>query len=165
MEVLTFWLLSGIIIGSALGVVLLNNIVHSAMLLIVTFLGVAGIYITLHAEFLGLVQILIYAGAVSILIIFGIMLTRKGDMTNSNPLNKYKYIGFVAIGALFFIISKVVLATSWNISPLEPKDSYVGPIIEMTLVDLLLPFQLSGILLLIAMVGAIVLSKGVKKTS
>lgn len=165
MDVFVFWLLTAIIIGSALAVVLLKNIVHSALLMIVTFLGIAGLFITLNAEFMGLVQILVYVGAVSIILIFGIMLTRRGDMSQSNPFNKYKIgAGIVAI-ALFFLIERAILKTNWAISQAPAQESYVEAIPELVLVDLLVPFQLAGILLLVAMIGAIVLAKGVKKSS
>ncbi|MGF7185163.1 NADH-quinone oxidoreductase subunit J [Desulfitispora alkaliphila] len=164
MDVLIFWVLSAIIICSALGVVLLNNIVHSAILMMLTFIGIAGIFFTLHADFLGLVQILIYVGAVSILVVFGIMLTRRGDIKNSNPFNSYKYLAMFASAGLFFLISVIVWSTNWALSSVETEGSYVGPIIETTLIDFLVPFQLAGILLLVAMVGAIVLAKGVKNT-
>ncbi len=164
MEALVFWILTAIILGSALAVVLLKNIVHSALLLIVTFIGIAGLYLTLNAEFLGLVQILVYVGAVSIILIFGIMLTRRGDMKGSNPFNKYTIGASVVALGLFYVITKNILSTNWIISQIPAQESYIEAIPEIVLVDLLIPFQLSGLLLLVAMVGAIVLAKGVKKS-
>ncbi|MDW7673019.1 MAG: NADH-quinone oxidoreductase subunit J [Bacillota bacterium] len=164
MDVLFFWLLTAVIIGSALAVVLMKNIVHSALLMIVTFIGIAGLYITLNAEFLGLVQILVYVGAVSIILIFGIMLTRRGDMKGSNPFNRYKIgAGAVSLG-LFYLIGQNIYKTNWSISQVPVQEGYTEAIPQLVLVDLLVPFQLAGLLLLVAMVGAIVLAKGVKKS-
>jgi NADH-quinone oxidoreductase subunit J len=164
MDVFVFWLLTAVILGSALAVVLLKNIVHSALLMIVTFIGIAGLFISLNADFMGLVQILVYVGAVSIILIFGIMLTRRGDMKGSNPFNNYKIgAGIVAIG-LFYLVKQAIYKTNWAISQTPAQESYVEAIPELVLVDLLVPFQLAGLLLLVAMVGAVVLAKGVKKS-
>ena len=85
---LYLWLLAFVTLGSALSVVYLTNIVHSALALIFTFLGVASLYLTLNADFLAAVQVLVYAGAVSILIAFGIMLITRGEgrMYETNTL-------------------------------------------------------------------------------
>lgn len=162
MEIFMFYFIAAIIVISAIAVVVAKNIVHSALLLIVTFIGIGALYITLNAEFVGLVQILVYVGAVSILLIFGIMLTRRGDMTNSNPFNKYKIAAAVIAFGLFGLITKNIFETSWVYSELAPKGEYVEMIPEIILIDMLVPFQLAGLLLLVAMVGAIVLAKGVK---
>src|SRR5574340_1653610 len=86
---LLFWIIAIILVGSALLVVGLRNIVHSALALVVIFAMAAGVYLLLDAEFIAIVQILIYAGAVTILILFALMLTRtQGLRTASNPDNK-----------------------------------------------------------------------------
>lgn len=86
---LLFWIIAIILVGSALMVVGLRNIVHSALALIVLFAMAAGIYLLLNAEFIAIVQILIYAGAVTILILFAVMLTRTNNVrSNSNPNNR-----------------------------------------------------------------------------
>ena len=87
-----FWIIAIILVGSSLLVVGLRNIVHSALALVVVFAMAAGIYLLLNAEFIAIVQILIYAGAVTILILFALMLTRTNNLrTNSNPINKMWY--------------------------------------------------------------------------
>src|ERR1700687_3854891 len=85
---LLFWIIAIILVGSALLVVGLRNIVHSALALVVLFAMAAGIYLLLNAEFIAIVQILIYAGAVTILILFALMRTRTDNLrTNSNPIH------------------------------------------------------------------------------
>src|SRR4030042_7087487 len=98
---LAFWILALIMVGAAIGVVLLRNIFRAALLRVLWFFTVAGIYITLNADFLAAVQVLIYAGAIGILLIFAIMLTR--DLHEGNPFNRLK------VPAL--VISLLVLAT------------------------------------------------------
>src|SRR5579864_3277507 len=86
---LLFWIIAVILVGSALLVVGLRNIVHSALALVVLFAMAAGIYLLLNAEFIAIVQILIYAGAVTILILFALMLTRTNNQrSNTNPNNR-----------------------------------------------------------------------------
>src|SRR5438270_13790945 len=91
-----FWIIAVILVGSALLVVGLRNIVHSALALVVLFGMAAGIYLLLNAEFIAIVQVLIYAGAVTILILFALMLTRTRNLsTNSNPTNRQWWLAAI----------------------------------------------------------------------
>src|SRR6202171_206549 len=95
---LIFWIVAVILVGSALLVVGLNNIVHSALALVVVFAMASGIYLLLNAEFIAIVQILIYAGAVTILVLFALMLTRTNNLrtnTESNPNNKQWWLAAI----------------------------------------------------------------------
>src|SRR5712692_4030309 len=93
---LLFWIIAVILVVSALLVVGLRNIVHSALALIVVFAMASGIYLLLNAEFIAIVQILIYAGAVTILVLFALMLTRTSNIQlNSNPNNKQWWLALV----------------------------------------------------------------------
>src|ERR1700676_4469319 len=97
---LIFWIIAVILVGSALCVVCMRNIVHSALALVLVFAMASGIYLLLNAEFIAIVQILIYAGAVTILILFALMLTRTNNLQlNSNPNNKQWWLA-VIISAL-----------------------------------------------------------------
>ena len=90
---LIFWIIAILLVGSALLVVTMRNIVHSALALVVLFAMASGIYLLLNAEFIAIVQILIYTGAVSILILFALMLTRTNNLQlNSNPTNKQSWL-------------------------------------------------------------------------
>lgn len=156
-----FWPIAILILACAIGVIHSKNIVHSALLLILTFIGIAVVFIFLEAEFLGLVQILIYAGAISILIVFAIMLTRRNEMKNSNPFNKLRWISLIFCLGFFVLIARLILASSFTYKNLEVK-STIGSIAEGFFGNYMIPFEISAILLLIAMVGAIILAKGVK---
>src|SRR5438552_15984852 len=97
---LLFWIIAILLVGSALLVVSMRNIVHSALSLIVVFAMAAGIYLLLNAEFVAIVQVLIYAGAVAILTLFAIMLTRTNNLQlNSNPNSRQWWLA-VIISAL-----------------------------------------------------------------
>jgi NAD(P)H-quinone oxidoreductase subunit 6 len=161
-QLVSFGILAAITIGAALGVVLLSNIVHSAFLLAGVFIGIAGLYLLLNADFVATAQILIYVGAVNVLILFAIMLVNKQEDFSELP-NRWirnAATGLVCIG-LFALLGTMVLVTPWTI------DSNFVAAIENTTVaigehffsDFLLPFELASVLLLMAMIGAIVLAR------
>src|SRR5438045_6726401 len=95
---LLFWIIAIILVGSSLLVVGLRNIVHSALALIAVFAMAAGIYVLLNAEFIAIVQILIYVGAVTILILFALMLTHIAGIPRTNPTNRQWPIALVICG-------------------------------------------------------------------
>jgi NADH-quinone oxidoreductase subunit J len=164
LQVIAFWLLAFITLGSALAVVYFTNIVHSALALIMAFLGIAGIYLTVNADFLAAVQVLVYAGAVSILIVFGIMLITRGEgkMCETNTFGKYKYTAFVAVAALFGVISYFIITTPWQIKKGILNEDSMGNISELLFSNYVIPFELAAILLTVSMIGAIVIAREVK---
>jgi len=148
-------------IASALGVVLLSNIVYSAFLLGLTFISVAGLYILLNAGFVAAAQVLVYVGAVNVLILFGIMLVNKDE---DFVVVEKAWIGKAATGAvcagIFGLISTMVLSHPWAISAEMPAgDRAIEVIGQHFFSDFLLPFELASVLLLIALVGAIILAR------
>lgn len=163
-EFVVFWILTAVILGAGLLMVMSKNLVHSAIYMVVSFLGVAGIYLMLHADFLAAMQVLVYIGAISVLIAFGVMLTRRGDISMSNLFSSYKIVGAVITFALFLILERLILTTNWNISSAPAKGDTVGQIAELMMTDFVVPFEIAAILLLVAMVGAIIVAKGVKNT-
>jgi len=164
MPTIAFGVLSVVIIGFALAMVLSKNLVHSAIFMAVTFIGVAGIYLTLSAGFLAAVQILIYVGAISILMVFGVMLTRRGDISASNLFNKNILSGVVVSLALFVILGRLILISNWSTSSFSVPESTVGLIADLMMNVYVIPFEVAALLLLAAMVGAIIVAKGVKHT-
>ncbi|WP_054937427.1 NADH-quinone oxidoreductase subunit J family protein [Moorella stamsii] len=163
MSALFFWLLAAIIIASALAVVLLKNIVHSALYLVLTFVGVAGLYILLNAEFLAAVQLLVYAGAVAILIVFAVMLIRRGDIRASNLFNVNYLAAAVVSLALFIVITLATGRMAWTATPGQAPAGNVGAIADAFLGRFAIPFEIAAVLLLVAMVGAILLARGGKQ--
>ncbi|MFZ5943747.1 MAG: NADH-quinone oxidoreductase subunit J [Bacillota bacterium] len=164
LQAILFWILAFVTLGSALSVVALTNIVHSALALIMAFIGVAGIYLTLHADFLAAVQILVYAGAVSILIVFGIMLITRGDgrMVDTNVFGKYKYTAGIVVTALFAVLSYFIIATPWQVDSTGVTQGAMEKMAEMLLGEYVIPFELAAILLTVSMVGAIVIAREVR---
>lgn len=156
---LVFFVFAAVTIGAAIGVVTVPNVVHAALFLIASLLGVAGFYILLASEFLALVQILVYGGAVATIILFGLMLTRGPNLmpvAGNGPQAPVAAILCLVLGVVFIV---GIANTEW------PR--YVGDITAVPLESLsqalfrqwLLPFEIVGVILLVALVGAIVISR------
>jgi NAD(P)H-quinone oxidoreductase subunit 6 len=159
-RLVTFGILSAMMLGAALGVVLFANIVYSAFLLGGVFISMAGIYILLNADFVSAAQILVYVGAVNVLILFAIMLVNKRE--DFKPMkNAWIRQGSTAVvcAGLFALLSSVSIVTPWKISTTVPLTSTVVPIAKHFFTDFLLPFELASVLLLMSMIGAIVLAR------
>jgi NAD(P)H-quinone oxidoreductase subunit 6 len=159
-QLVTFGILSLLMLGAALGVVLFDNIVYSAFLLGGVFISMSGTYILLNADFVAAAQILVYVGAVNVLILFAIMLVNKRE--DFKPMkNSWLRQGATALvcAGIFTLLSTVSIATPWQISTVTPLASSIVPLAKHFFTDFLLPFELASILLLMAMVGAIILAR------
>ncbi len=182
---IVFWILAVTAIVGALGVVLVPNLFRAALLLIVVFVAVAGMFILLSAEFLAVVQILIYVGAIAILIIFAVMLTR--DVQHGNLPNRMHIPAAVFAALLFSALVAVAVETEWNFLPADQQervelvqvsavttltdealdDAGVSPdeqeevqesgLADLLISDYVLPFEAVSVLLLAALIGALVL--------
>ena len=160
-ELICFLILSSIIVAGSLAVVLLENIVYSAFLLGGVFMAVAGLYLLLNASFVAAAQILVYVGAVNVLILFAIMLVNNKEKLKPIPgLKTRKLIsGGVCFGLLILLL-RVSITTKWNLpGPISIGEEATERIGEHLFTDYLLPFELASILLLMAMIGAIVLAR------
>ncbi len=155
---LLFFVLAGLALGSAGVVAFSKNIIHSALALLGTFLGVAGMYVTLSADFLGATQVLVYVGGTLTLILFAVMLTaRIEDMRVSNPTQGLgPGVGLVAL--VLLVLGKVAATTAWaiNVRPSNPSTAKLG---HAFLTDYLLPFEIGSVVLLAAMIGSVVLAR------
>ncbi len=161
-QLVAFGLLSLMVIGAALGVVLLSNIVYSAFLLGGVFISISGIYILLNADFVAAAQILVYIGAVNVLILFAIMLVNKKEDFSQIPKRWIRQVStaVVCLG-LFALLGTMVLVTPWELKSL-PAGQVSNTLIQLGehfFSDFLLPFELASVLLLMAMVGAIILAR------
>ena len=183
---IVFWLLSVMAVGGALGVVLVPDLFRAALLLIVVFMAVAGFFILLSAEFLAVVQVLIYVGAVAILIIFAIMLTR--DVQRGNLPNRLQIPAVVFSALLFSALVAVAADTQWEFLPDVDQErvelvqtsavtTLTGEVLteegvtgadeqaevqeaglaDLLISDFVLPFEAVSVLLLAALIGALVL--------
>lgn len=155
-------ILAVMMIATALGVVLLSNIVYSAFLLAGVFISISGLYLLLNADFVAAAQILVYVGAVSVLILFAIMLVNKQEDFTEIPGRWIRNVSTgVICGGLFALLGTMVLVTPWSINSTSPAvvENTVIAIGKHFFSDFLLPFELASVLLLMAMVGAIILAR------
>ena len=183
---IVFWLLSVMAVGGALGVVMVPDLFRAALLLIVVFIAVAGFFILLSAEFLAVVQVLIYFGAIAILIIFAVMLTR--DVQRGNLPNRLQIPAVVFSALLFSALVAVVVDTQWEFLPDIEQDKVElvqtnsvttltdevltgegitesedqtkvqeAGLADLLMSDFVLPFEAVSVLLLAALIGALVL--------
>jgi NADH-quinone oxidoreductase subunit J len=154
---IAFWILAVIGVIAALAVVLLGDVFRAALSLVLCFLMVAGIYITLSADFLAAVQVLIYVGAISVLIILAIMLTR--EVQRGSPANRLRIPAFFVALLFFGGVAFALLNTPWQVSvapPLEPTTPALAGLLFGE-GGFILPVEIGAILLLAAILGAIVI--------
>lgn len=171
-EQITFIIGSALALIAGLVVVSNRNLFHGALALMVSFLGVAAIYLSLDAGFLAAAQLLIYIGAISILIIFAIMLTRRMMQTTEDPFNSQRLLGTGTAVVVFAILFSVIVRV-WPVNaslsvPLASRTAVADAVLQDTVVNLgaafvsadayVIPFELASILLLAALVGAIIVA-------
>jgi len=158
---LIFYGLAALSLGSAVAVVMLRNLFHAALFLILSFIGVAGLYLTLQADFLAAVQILLYAGAIAVLIIFAVMMTQ--DTAKANTENRQWATAAIIAMLMLALIGTVVVTAVWPISREAPLEITTEAIAEVLFNQYVLPFEIASVLLLAAMIGALVLARGERR--
>lgn len=165
-QTIAFFIVALLSVGGALGVVLSRNLIHGALYLIVSLFGGAGMFILLSAPFLAAVQVLVYIGAIAILIIFAVMLTRS--MTNIREIfNRQWWLSAVVAVLLFVLLVVGVILPVWGeggTNPNMPVSEVVTTTVDLgvALVDgnqYVLPFEVASLLLTAAMIGAIVIAR------
>ncbi len=160
MEMVLFFILAIVAVAAGVGVIAQRSAVRSALFLLVNFCCLAGLYLLLNAQFVALVQVIIYAGAVVVLFLFIVMLLGIEHSAETPDLRRYQWIAGVLLGALFLagvIWALVPAATDW-VGALAPTDN-VREIGAALLTSFAIPFELASIVLLVAIIGAVVLAK------
>ena len=153
-----FIVIAGVVLIGAFLAVWLKNVFYNALSLILCLFGVAGIFIFLNSEFLAVIEVIIYIGAIAIAIIFAIMLSRPMFQKNEKR-DPGKMLRSLAIAALlFFGLNKAIRLTQWPAASLE-GDYSMQAIGRMLLKESVLPFEVISLVLLIAIIGALVVSK------
>ena len=168
MNIIVFYIISSITVLSSLSVVFSSNPVHSVLFLIFTFFNVSILFLLSNAEFLAMTLIIVYVGAVAVLFLFVVMMLNINEVLIKEGFLKYFPFGFILITIflleLFFVFKDITLknnsSSKMNISELLNKGNTNTESIGMFLyTDFFIVFQISGFLLLVAMIGAIVLAK------
>ncbi|MEP7235613.1 MAG: NADH-quinone oxidoreductase subunit J [Ignavibacteriota bacterium] len=163
MDEIIFWILSGGAIISALLMVTRKSVVPSALMLIVTFCFLAGLYLTLHAQFLAVIQVTVYAGAIMVLVIFVIMLLNIRHEIFSLTGNWKTVVGICGVGAILAQIGAVFIANRDKLpQTLDTRSLELGTVESIgtkLYTSYAFPFEMASIILIAAAVGAIVLAK------
>jgi NADH-quinone oxidoreductase subunit J len=167
-----FWVLAVLLVGSALAVVVMPRIIHAALFLVVVFGATAGIYVLLNAEFIAIVQVLIYAGAVTILVLFAIMLTQHSMGRNSNPFSGQwvlaALICVILAGGIIYAVSssQMFIGTPNSSANVASAGANGGTVVHLGQLlyspfsySYVLPFEIASVVLLVAIVGAIMIGR------
>ena len=188
-EQLVFWVLSVVAIGGALGVVLVRDLFRAALLLSVVFVAVGGLFVMMNAEFLAVVQILIYVGAIAVLFIFAVMLTR--DVQQGNTPNRLQIPAAIVSVLLLAAMIATAVTTDWTtlagagleeksqiaqtqavgipdataltgagLSATEVENISSGGLADLLIGNFVLPFEAVSLLLLAAAIGGLALARG-----
>lgn len=159
-----FYFLAGLTVLGALAAMSLRNPVHCALSLVVTFAGLAGIYLGMGAQFLGLAQVVVYIGAVAILLVFVLLLTRSAGGPEESEGTPSWRMG-VLVGILVAGVVGYAVTTAMRFSPREvaPEPVPVAQIGRVLMTEYALPLQVIGVVLTVAMIGAAVLAMPEKR--
>ncbi|KAF1086634.1 NADH-quinone oxidoreductase subunit J [Sporotomaculum syntrophicum] len=160
-SVIAFYLLAITIVGNAALVVFAKNIVHSVLFLAVTFISMAGLFLLLDADFIAAIQVLVYAGAVCIMVVFGIMLIQAPDMKGTNLFNTQLFAGGGVVALVFAMCAILAGRTAWTdlVATQAVPENTIQVIGTLLMSKYVIPFEVVAILLLVALVGAIVIAR------
>lgn len=154
---IVFIILAGLALLGAVGMVALRNLVHTVLSMVLSFLAVAGVFVLLEAGFLAAVQVLIYVGALAILILFAIMLTRDLRDRNAHVNAAQWPLALVVAAAFFAVLGALLLQASWPTVTASVTGDQVVALGQALVGPYALPFEVASVLLLVAAVGAIVI--------
>ena len=156
---LLFLLLAAITCGGAIAAILLRNTIHCALALTAVFAGLAALFLHLDAEFAGLVEVLVYIGAVAILVVFAILLTRAFDNPMDGIYSRGWWVGISIAGAVFALLAWAIIGSSWMLSGSSHAPTVtVRQIGEALVGRYVLPLEVVAVLLTVAMLGAVIVA-------
>lgn len=158
-ELIVFYLFAAMTVISAIIVVWSKRIIYSAFSLLVTFIGVAGLYILLSADFLAVIQVLVYVGGILILILFAVMFTQNISEVKIARVSIQRWLGVPLSLLLLWLIIKVLRGVPWKTItglPYEPTTARIG---EKLLGPYLLPFEIASVILLAVLIGAVYIGR------
>jgi len=158
-RIAVFIVFGAITVFSAIIVATARMIVHSVFALLLTFCGVAGLYVLLHADFLAATQVMIYVGGILVLLLFGVMLTHKIASVKLKSASMQRAPAAVVCLGLLAVMLFVIYRTPWPIKGLEQAEATTKPIGRLLMTDYLLPFEVISVLLFAVLVGAALMAR------
>jgi NADH-quinone oxidoreductase subunit J len=161
-----FWVLSAMAVCCALGVILSRNPVNSVMFLILTFFSISGHYILMNAQFLAIVNVIVYAGAIMVLFLFVIMLMNLNADVEPQKGQLVQLAGVISGGVLFLVVLAAIKTAKPQVIDQAPSDiGLITNLGKVLFTKFVLPFEISSVLFLSAMIGAIVIGKKEKENT
>ncbi|MDD5127743.1 MAG: NADH-quinone oxidoreductase subunit J [Dehalococcoidales bacterium] len=156
---IAFWAFGTVALLSALGVVLLRNVFRAALSLVLCFLCIAGLYVTLSADFLAAAQILVYVGAISVLIILAVMMTR--NVPQGSPGNRLKIPALLVAAVFLGVMAVAMIYTPWQVAATAPAAPTTAPLAGRLFGDrgFVLAVEIGAVLILSAVIGAIAIAR------
>jgi NADH-quinone oxidoreductase subunit J len=159
-SLVTFAVLAVLAVGSAAGMLLRKNPIHGALFLVINLASVAALFLTMRAEFLAAVQIIIYAGAIAVLFVFAIMVLIPGkEETGPDPLRRQRWLAVPVAGVFLVLVALVLGSAVLAGAPKPPVPGGTVAVGRLLFTDYLLPFEVTSVLLLAAIVGVMALTK------
>lgn len=159
-QYIAFFLLSLLTIGGAVFMISFTKVFHMVIALAFTFLSIAGLYVLLEAEFVGLTQVMVYSGGISVLMLFGIMLTQHDQEEKADRKGSFRLLSLAGIVVFFIAIFYGIQKTPWNTQAMDySTKNNVKEIGIQLFNNYVIPFELVSVLLLVTLVGAIILAK------
>ncbi len=155
-EVFAFYVLAAVTLVAAGGVMVSRNLLHAVLFLILTFVGIAGFFVLLSADFIAMAQVIIYVGAISVLILFAVLLTPRAGRNNGET--RFALPGILLAVCLAAVFLFVVHDTAWSTTDTAPALG-ADQLGEALLTTWVLPFEIASVLLTAALVGAIMLAR------
>ena len=166
MELFVFILFAGMALTGAVLLVTLHNLVRSVLAMILSFIGIAGLYLVLEAEFLAAIQVLVYVGAVAVLVLFAVMLTQRLADPNQPVNNGQAWLAFSVATAVFALLAAILVPLKWPSLPAMPlvpgSTDTVGSVTNLgiqLLSTYAVPFEVASLILLVALLGSIMLAR------
>lgn len=158
-ELIFFYLLALVAMGGGILMLNLTKVVHMVVALVFTFISIAGIYVLLSAEFIAAVQILIYSGAVTIIMIFGIMLTKHNDQAEPSIGRGRFALSLIGVLGFFGVMYMAISGLNFGEQATTLHENNTEQIGIELFSKFVIPFELTSVLLLVALIGAIILAK------
>ena len=154
-----FAILAVLALASAVAAMSLRNLVHCVLALTVTFAGLAAFYLQLDAQFVGFAQVLVYIGAVSILVVFAVLLTRSGEPPRQSMFSATWVVGIGIAVTVFGLLGGLILSShALTSEPRPPPEITVREIGDQLMNKFILPLEVIGLLLTAALIGAVIIA-------
>jgi len=159
-----FYVFAALTVASAVVMVFSRNVIYSAVGLLFTFFGVAGIYVLLAADFVAVVQVMIYVGGILILLLFGVMLSQRVTKVELRTGTLQLVPALLVVGSGLVVLLRVMYKTGWKEVPAAEFKATSATIGTLLMTDFLIPFEVVSILLLLALIGAAFIARKERKT-